>query len=202
MVDGAHAFAQIEFRIPELGCDYYGTSLHKWLSVPLGAGLLYVRRERIKSLWPIYRDESVPQDDIRKLNHTSTHPAHTDLTIERALAYHDLIGAARKEARLGYLQQYWTSRARTLPNVVLNTPSDPRRTCAITNVGINGIAPADLARRLLSEHQIFTVAIARAVATSRPESPDRCQRTSPRGSTHRGSGDRRITRGPDLGNVT
>ncbi|MEQ1691543.1 MAG: aminotransferase class V-fold PLP-dependent enzyme, partial [Gemmatimonas sp.] len=81
MVDGAHAFAQLDFRIPDLDCDYYGASLHKWLGTPLGAGILYVRRDRIAALWPLYGDEGVPQDSIAKLNHTGTHPVHTDLAI-------------------------------------------------------------------------------------------------------------------------
>jgi selenocysteine lyase/cysteine desulfurase len=159
MVDASHSFAHIEYRIPDLHCDYYGASLHKWLATPLGAGILYVKRDRIEKLWPIYGDESVPADDIRKLNHTGTHPAHTDLTIERALAFHEMIGGARKEARLRYLQQYWTSRVRSFSNVVLNTPTDPRRSCAIANIGVRGMPPAELARTLLEKYKVFTVAI-------------------------------------------
>jgi selenocysteine lyase/cysteine desulfurase len=159
MVDGAHAFAQLDYRIPDLGCDYYGASLHKWLCNPLGAGLLYVRRERIAGLWPIFGDESVPQDDIRKLNHVGTHPAHTDLSIAAAIDYYLAIGAARKEARLRSLQRYWTEQVRGVPRIRVQTPSDPARTCAIANVGIEGIVPADLARRLDTEHGIYTVAI-------------------------------------------
>jgi selenocysteine lyase/cysteine desulfurase len=159
MVDAAHTFAHLDYRIPDLHCDYYGASLHKWLATPLGAGILYVRRDRIEKLWPIYADDSVPADNIRKLNHTGTHPVHTDLTIERALAFHEMIGSERKEARLRYLQQYWTGRVRGLPKLVINTPTDPKRSCAIANVGVQGIPPADLARVLLEQYQIFTVAI-------------------------------------------
>jgi selenocysteine lyase/cysteine desulfurase len=159
MVDAAHTFAHLDYRIPDLHCDYYGASLHKWLSTPLGAGILYVRRDRIEKLWPIYADDSVPADNIRKLNHTGTHPVHTDLTIERALAFHEMIGSARKEARLRYLQQYWIGRVRGWPKIVINTPSDPTRSCAIANVGVQGMPPADLARILFEKHQIFTVAI-------------------------------------------
>lgn len=159
MVDASHSFAQLEYRIPDLHCDYYGASLHKWLATPLGAGILYVKRERIEKLWPIYGDESVPADDIRKLNHTGTHPVHTDLTIERALAFHQMIGSARKEARLRYLQQYWTRRVRGFPKIVMNTPTDPSRSCAIANVGVQGMPPADLAHTLLEKYKIFTVAI-------------------------------------------
>ena len=85
MVDGAHTFAQLDFRIPDLGGDYFGASLHKWLGTPLGAGLLYVRADKIAKLWPVYADSSVADTDIRKLNHTGTHPVHTDLAIANAI---------------------------------------------------------------------------------------------------------------------
>jgi selenocysteine lyase/cysteine desulfurase len=159
MVDGAHAFAHLEYKIPDLHCDYYGASLHKWLATPLGAGILYVKKDRISSLWPVFADLGMPDDDIRKLNHTGTHPVHTDLTIENSIAFHEMIGSARKEARLRYLQQYWTTKVRGLPKLVMNTPSDPRRTCAIANVGVKGIAPGDLAKVLLEKYKVFTVAI-------------------------------------------
>jgi selenocysteine lyase/cysteine desulfurase len=159
MVDGAHAFAHLDYKIPDLHCDYYGASLHKWLATPLGAGILYVRRDRIPALWPIFADASMADDDIRKLNHTGTHPVHTDLTIESSIAFHEAIGAPRKEARLRYLQQYWTTKVRGLPKIVLNTPSDPARSCAIANVGVEGLTPAELANVLLAKYKVFTVAI-------------------------------------------
>ena len=159
MVDGAHSLAQLDFRISDLHCDYFGASLHKWLCAPLGAGVLYVRRDRIEKLWPIYGDESIPIGDIRKFNHTGTHPAHTDITIERALAFHEMIGSARKEARLRHLQRYWTEQVRGFGKIVMNTPVDRRRSCAIANVGVTGLAPAELARVLLDDYKIYTVAI-------------------------------------------
>ena len=159
MVDGAHAFAQLDFRIPELGCDYYGASLHKWLGAPLGAGLLYVRKDNIPKLWPVFADEGVPDTDIRKLNHTGTHPVHTDLAIGNAIDFHNAIGIQRKEARLRFLQQYWTSKVRNVPNIVLNTPADPTRSCAIANVGIASMLPGDLAKTLLAKYRVWTVAI-------------------------------------------
>ena len=164
LVDGAHAFAQMDFKIPDLGVDYYGASLHKWLGTPIGAGMLYVRKERIAELWPMYGDPHFAQDDIRKLNHTGTHPCHTDLGIEDAVLFHEQIGVQRKQARLRYLQEYWTKQVRGEPKIVLNTPEDPARTCAIANVGIEGVAPGELAKRLFDEHKIFTVAINRPEA--------------------------------------
>jgi selenocysteine lyase/cysteine desulfurase len=159
MTDGAHAFAQLAFNIPDLGCDYYGASLHKWLGTPLGAGILYVRRDRIAKLWPIYADEGMADTDIRKLNHTGTHPVHTDLGIENAIDFHEAIGIERKEARLRYLQQYWTKQVRGVRNIMVNTPSDPKRSCAIANVGVANMKPADLAKALLERYKVWTVAI-------------------------------------------
>ena len=160
LVDGAHAFAHLDFTRADLGpIDYYGTSLHKWLGTPLGAGFLYVRRDRIAPLWPLFGERGFPDDDIRKLNHTGTHPVATDLAITDAIALHDAIGLARKSARLRWLQRYWTTRVRDLPGIVFNTPRDEQRTAAIANVGVRGLAPGELARRLLADHGIFTVAI-------------------------------------------
>lgn len=161
MVDGAHSFAHLDFAIPDLGCDYYGASLHKWLSAPLGLGLLWVRRDRIPALWPMFGDASMADDDIRKLNHRGTHPIHSDLTLATAIAFHETIGASRKLARLRHLQSYWTSKVSVLPNIRLNTPADPARTCAIANVGVEGIAPAQLAAMLMDRYGIYTVAIDR-----------------------------------------
>src|SRR5262249_5248141 len=149
-------------RIPDLGCEYYGASLHKWLGCPLGTGILYVRRDKIASVWPIYGDWRISDAgaagdvDIMKLNHTGTHPVHTDLAITSAIEFHNAIGTARKEARLRYLQTYWTSNVRGVPNVELYTPTDPARSCAIANVGITGMKPDDLARTLLERDKIWT----------------------------------------------
>ena len=159
MVDGAHAIAHIQFNIPDLHCDYYGSSLHKWLSVPLGAGILYVKKENISKVWPLLADGERKEDDILRLNHIGTHPVHTDLAISNAIDYYQMIGPERKEARLRYLQNYWTSKVRNLSHVVLNTPVDPVRSCGIANVGIKGMKPGDLADLLLKKYKIYTVAI-------------------------------------------
>src|SRR5581483_2008145 len=160
LIDGAHSFAHIDLKIPDLGADYYAASLHKWLGCPLGTGLLYVRRDKIAKLWPVYADWRMTDDaDIMKLNHTGTHPVHTDLAIEQAIAFHDAIGTARKEARLRRLQTYWTGQVRGIPRVVMNTPSDPARTCAIANVGVQGVKAADLAQMLLDKYRIWTNAV-------------------------------------------
>jgi len=159
LVDGAHAIAHIQFNIPDLHCDYYGASLHKWLSTPLGVGLLYVRRERIGGIWPLLAEGDKSTIDISRLNHIGTHPVHTDLAISSSVAFYQMIGAERKETRLRFLQQYWTSKVRNLPNVIVNTPVDPKRSCGIANVGIKGMKPGEMSDLLLKKYKIYTVAI-------------------------------------------
>jgi selenocysteine lyase/cysteine desulfurase len=158
LVDGAHAFAHIQYKIAELNCDYYGTSLHKWLSVPLGAGFLYVRKEHVNRIWPLLADQE-NETTLARLNHTGTHPVHTDLTIADAIDFYQTLGPARKEERLRYLQTYWSSRVRSLPRIRLNTPAETTRACGIANVGVEGIKPSVLAETLLKQYKIFTVAI-------------------------------------------
>ena len=159
LVDGAHAFGHFEFNIPDLNCDYYGSSLHKWLSTPLGAGLLYVKKGKVDGIWPLLAEDERDPQDIHSLNHLGTHPVHTDLAINNAIDYHNAIGGARKEERLRYLQSYWTSKVRDIPGVIVNTPKDPSRHCGIGNVGIEGMKPHDFAKKLLDEYKIYTVAI-------------------------------------------
>lgn len=159
MVDGAHAVGHFDFKLPDLHCDYYGSSLHKWLGCPLGAGMLYVKKDKIKQIWPLLGETGYPDDDIRKLNHTGTHPVHTDLALADAIKFHQKIGIARKEARLRYLQTYWTSQVRNHPGIVVNTPADPARHGAIGNVGVEKLKPAELAKILMERYKIWTVAI-------------------------------------------
>lgn len=162
LVDGAHAIAHFDFKIRDLNCDYYASSLHKWLSVPLGAGLLYVQKNNIEGLWPLFGENGYALNDIRKLNHTGTHPMHTELTIPFAINFYNTIGAKRKEERLQYLKQYWTSKVAGNPNIILNTPLEAHRSCAIANVGIKNMAPALMAETLLKKYKIWTVAISYA----------------------------------------
>ncbi|QBA65078.1 aminotransferase class V-fold PLP-dependent enzyme [Muriicola soli] len=159
MVDGAHCVGHIEVNIKELHCDYYGSSLHKWMSTPLGAGILFVARQNISKIWPLLAEHHREPDDISRLNHIGTHPVHTDLTINDALDYLDLIGLERKENRLRYLQRYWSDTLRENKNIVINTPVEKHRSCGIANVGIRNMRPSELAKTLLDEFKIFTVAI-------------------------------------------
>jgi selenocysteine lyase/cysteine desulfurase len=162
LVDGAHAIAHIEFKISELHCDYYASSLHKWLSVPLGAGLLYVRKDNIAALWPIFGESGYEINDIRKLNHTGTHPMHTELTIPFAIEFYKRIGGNKKEERLRFLKDYWVNKIKNNRNILINTPLEPERSCAIANVGIKNLAPSLMAETLLKKYKIWTVAISYA----------------------------------------
>lgn len=158
IIDAAHSFAHLVYDIPDLGGDYYGASLHKWLCTPLGAGILQIRRDRIRNIWPLFGETGVPDDDIRKFERTGTQPAWTIAAIPDAIRFHTLIGGSRKEARLRYLQEYWTSRVRDIKGVTMNTPGGDRA-CAIANFGIRGRTPGDIATTLFDRHRLFTVAI-------------------------------------------
>ena len=159
MVDGAHCVGHFQFKIDDLECDYYGSSLHKWLAVPLGTGMLYVRDKHIDNLWPVFAEHHREPGDIARLNHVGTHPVYHDLSIENAIEYYAMLGAERKEARLRYLQEYWSSKVRTHPNIVVNTPKESLRACGIANVGLKNLKPHELAKQLMDRYQIFTVAI-------------------------------------------
>jgi isopenicillin-N epimerase len=159
IVDGAHSFAQFNFKRDDLGCDYFGTSLHKWLYAPKGAGMLYVRRDKIERIWPLMAAEKPKSSDIRKFEEIGTHPAANKLAIGEAILFHNGIGAARKEARLRYLARYWMNQLKDVPRVRFNTSFDPKQSCAIANVQIEGIEPAAIGGYLMGTHKIFTTPI-------------------------------------------
>jgi selenocysteine lyase/cysteine desulfurase len=159
VVDGAHAFAHFPFTRDELNCDYYGTSLHKWLFAPKGTGMLYVRRSKIEKVWPLMAAEKTQAADIRKFEEIGTHPAAPRLAIGEAILFHRGIGPARKAARLRYLARYWESRLRELPRVRLHTSLDDDQSCAIGTVEIEGVEPGALGQYLFNTHKIFATPI-------------------------------------------
>jgi selenocysteine lyase/cysteine desulfurase len=159
IVDGAHSFAHFDFKQGDLECDYYGTSLHKWLFAPKGTGLLYVKRDRIEKIWPLMAAEKSQKDNIRKFEEIGTHPAAPRLAIGEAILFHNGIGAKRKEERLRYLSRYWMTRLKDLPNVRFHTSWEPNQSCGIANVEIVGLDPGALGSYLMEKHKIFTTAI-------------------------------------------
>jgi isopenicillin-N epimerase len=159
IVDGAHAFAHFPFRRDDLECDYYGTSLHKWLCAPIGTGFLYVRKEKIPRLWPLMAAPKEMDVDIRKFEEIGTHPAANHNAISEALTFHESVGAPRKEARLRYLRDRWMRRLKGRPGVILRTSFDPVQSCALANVAIRGLDPVKLADRLWDQHRILVTPI-------------------------------------------
>ncbi|MBX7055348.1 MAG: aminotransferase class V-fold PLP-dependent enzyme [Pyrinomonadaceae bacterium] len=159
IVDGAHAFAQFDFKQADLGCDYYGTSLHKWIYAPKGTGMLYVKRDKIAKIWALMASEDKNKNDIRKFEEIGTHSAAMRLAIGEAILFHNAIGGKRKEERLRYLSRYWMNKLKDVPKIGFNTSFDPIQSCAIANFKIDGIDPVAIGSYLMSKHKIFTTPI-------------------------------------------
>ena len=160
IVDGAHSFAHFNFKIPDLDCDYFAASLHKWLYAPIGTGVLYVKKEKIKTIYPLFATNENPlKDDIRKFENLGTRPFFIEQAITKAIEFHEMIGIERKEKRLHYLKNYWMEKVKDIPGVKLNTSLHPKWGCAIGNVGIEGKKPNELDSFLMTNYKIHTVAI-------------------------------------------
>ena len=160
IVDGAHSFAHFNFKIPDLDCDYFAASLHKWLYAPIGTGVLYVKKEKIKTIYPLFATSENPlKDDIRKFENLGTRPFFIEQAITKAIEFHEMIGIERKEKRLHYLKNYWMEKVKDIPGVKLNTSLHPKWGCAIGNVGIEGKKPNELDSFLFTNYKIHTVAI-------------------------------------------
>ena len=159
VVDGAHSFAQFDFKKSDLDCDYFGTSLHKWLYAPKGTGMLYVRKNKIPGVWALMASEDKNKGDIRKFEEIGTHSAAMRLAIGEAVLFHNAIGGKRKEERLRYLSRYWMNRLKGVPKVGFNTSFDPKQSCAIANFKIAGVDPVALGSHQMAKHKIFTTPI-------------------------------------------
>jgi selenocysteine lyase/cysteine desulfurase len=160
IVDGAHSFAHFDFKVPDLDADYFASSLHKWLFAPIGSGILYVKKEKIKNLYPLFATSDDPlKDDIRKFENLGTRPFFIEQAIGKALEFHEMIGSERKEKRLHYLKNYWMEKVKSIPKVKLNTSLNPKWGCAIGNVAIEGRKPGELDSFLMDKYKIHTVGI-------------------------------------------
>ena len=162
IVDGAHAFAHFPYTAADLGCDYYGTSLHKWLLAPIGTGFLYVRRDRIANLWPLTPAPAAKGADIRKFEEIGTHPAANHNAIAEALTFHDGIGIERKAARLRFLRDRWAKRLARHPNIRIHTNLDPAHSCAIGTVQVTTMPAAAVVTQLWEKWRIIATPIVHA----------------------------------------
>jgi selenocysteine lyase/cysteine desulfurase len=159
VVDGAHAYAQFPFTREDLDCDFYGTSLHKWMLAPIGTGFLYMRRELIPTVWPLMAAPASMDKDIRKFEEIGTHPAAAKNAITEAMTFHESIGGDRKAERLRYLRERWSRRIEQRGKVRILTPYDPEQSCAIGAFGIEGMNAGAIVQSLMNDYKIITVPI-------------------------------------------
>jgi isopenicillin-N epimerase len=159
VIDGAHAFAQFPFKRDDLDCDYYGTSLHKWVLAPIGTGFLYVRKEKINKIWPMMAAPPSMDDNIRKFEEIGTNPISLRNAITEALTFHDSIGGVRKAARFRYLRKRWSARLKDLPGVQILNSEDPEQSCGIGFISVKGFDPGKLTEYLWDRYKIMVVPI-------------------------------------------
>lgn len=159
LLDAAHTFAHIDYNIPDLDCDYFGTSLHKWLCAPFGSGLLYVKKDKIRNLYPLFGAGDPESEDIRKFENLGTRSFAIEQAIGQAVNFHHMIGSQRKEKRLHYLKNYWTERVSKLPGVHIHTSLKPEFACAIALVSVDGLSPGAVSEFLFDKYKIHTVPI-------------------------------------------
>jgi selenocysteine lyase/cysteine desulfurase len=159
LVDGAHSFGLLDFKIPDLHADYFGTSLHKFLSAPIGSGMLWIKKDKIGKVWPLICADKPMMEDIRKFENLGTRSFCIEQAIGASIQFHEAIGAKRKQERIHYLKQYWASKAKQISKVKLHTSLHAAYSCAIAGVSINGIKPTDLANKLFNDFKIHAVGI-------------------------------------------
>ena len=159
MVDGAHSFAHLVFKIPDLNCDFFGTSLHKWLCAPFGTGMLWMKKEHIAKHWALFPGPEPSSDDVRKFEHQGTRDIPAELAIGQAIDFHNSIGSERKFERLHYLKQYWVTRVKDRPGIQFWCPEDPAFSGALTTFGIEGMTGPEIHNYLWQEARIHTTPI-------------------------------------------
>jgi selenocysteine lyase/cysteine desulfurase len=157
--DGAHSFGLMDYKIPDLGCDYFGTSLHKFLSAPIGSGMLWIRKDHISKIWPLLCNGDPHSGDIRKFETLGTRSFPIEQGIGEAINFQEAIGNKRKEDRIRYLKNYWASKVKEIPKVKLHTSLKAQYSCAICGVSIDGMTPGELDSALFNQYKIHTVGI-------------------------------------------
>lgn len=156
IADGAHTFALLDFKIPDLGCDYFATSLHKWLGAPFGSGMMYIRKEKIKNVWALLSNNEPDGPDIRKFESLGTRSFASEMAIGTAVDFQLALGTARKQARVQYLKNYWAERVRDIPGVHLHTSLKPEFACGVALFSIDGLKAGEVESQLLSQYKIHT----------------------------------------------
>jgi len=159
IADGAHSFGLMDFKVSDLHCDYFGTSLHKFLSAPIGTGMMWIKSDKIEKVWPLVCAGEPHSADIRKFEDLGTRSFPLEQGIGEAINFHEGIGPKRKEERIRYLKNYWASRVQTMPKVKLHTSLDARYSCAICGVSVDGMTPSQLENALFNNYKIHTVGI-------------------------------------------
>ncbi|MDA8972453.1 MAG: aminotransferase class V-fold PLP-dependent enzyme [Saprospiraceae bacterium] len=159
VVDGAHTFGHLDFKVSDLDCDYFGTSLHKWLCAPFGSGMLYVKKDKIKNLFPLFAGEEPEGENIKKFESLGTRSFAIEQAIGQAIDFHHWIGGDRKQKRLHYLKNYWMEKVKNLPRVKIHTSLKPEFGCAIGLFSIDGKTPGEISNFLFRDFQIHTVGI-------------------------------------------
>jgi selenocysteine lyase/cysteine desulfurase len=159
IVDAAHSFAHLDFKITDLQCDYFGTSLHKWLCAPFGTGMMYVQKDKIASTWPIFPTDKPQSPDIRKFEALGTRSFAPEQAIGQAIDFHNAIGGRRKQERLHYLKNYWCTAVTRNPRVKLHISLKPEYSCALGTFSIDGMTPGDIVSKLFADYQIHTTGI-------------------------------------------
>jgi len=159
LVDGAHSFGLLNFKITDLGCDYFGTSLHKFLCASVGSGLLWIKKEKIDKVWPLLCNDKPQSADIRKFETLGTRSFPIEQAIGEAINFHNAIGSQRKQERIHYLKNYWASKVQQIKGVKLHTSLNPKYSCAICGVSVEGMTAQELDTALFSKYKIHTVSI-------------------------------------------
>jgi len=156
LIDGAHSFAHLEYKIPDLGGDYFGTSLHKWLSAPIGSGMLWMKKEKISKIFPLIPNDKPNSDNIRKFENLGTRPFMIEQAIGQALNFQLAIGNARKEARLRFLKDYWAKEANKMPKIKMNTSLKPEFSGALAHFSVEGLEAGKMEGELFAKFKIHT----------------------------------------------
>jgi selenocysteine lyase/cysteine desulfurase len=157
--DSAHAFGLLDYKIPDLECDYFGTSLHKFLSAPIGSGMMWIKKDKIEKIWPLVCNDKPHSADIRKFETLGTRSFPIEQGIGEAINFQNAIGAKRKEERIRYLKNYWAERVKDIPGVKIHTSLKAPYSCAICGVSINNMKPEELDLQLFERYKIHTVGI-------------------------------------------